>query len=225
MALIRILLILLLLGAGTFLVLQNQGLFVVTLIGAKMQPLPLGVLLLLSILLGIGTGILLLFLLRRKTSASAKAFRRSSTRSSTRKTKTQNPFKSLFQRNPFQSNRSPSKKPPSKKTRPQSAYSTQHKHSDWYDAPAEDWNGTPPNRFANEYASRSSKESYRDEDRDPYLNRSATDFDQSSDSSARPRKEPVRERVVDADYRVLRQPNAPPPSDADWDDEFFEDNR
>jgi uncharacterized integral membrane protein len=225
MVLIRILLILLLLGAGTFLVWQNQGLFAVTLLGTKMQLLPLGVLLLLSILLGMAMGILLLFLLRRKTSASAKAFRRSSTRQTKRKTKTQNPFTSLFQKNPFQSNRSQSKKPQSKKTRSASAYSAQHKTSDWYDVPAEDWTGTPTNRFANEYAARPPKESYRDEDRDPYPSRSNTDHDDSPDFFGRSRKDSPRERVVDADYRVLRQPNAPPPSDADWDDEFFEDNR
>jgi uncharacterized integral membrane protein len=215
MALIRILLLLLLLGAGTVLVLQNQGPFVVTLLGAKMQSLPLGVLLLLSILLGIGMGILLLFLLRRKTSASTNAFRRASTR----KPKAKNPFKSLFQSNPFQSNSSRSKK-----TRPQSSYSRQHRTSDWYETPAKDWAGTSTNKFANEYASGSSRESYRDEDREPYPNRAA-DFDESSDSFTRSKKESPRERVVDADYRVLRQPNAPPPSDDDWDDEFFEDNR
>jgi uncharacterized integral membrane protein len=74
MALLRILLILLLLGAGTFLVLQNQGLFVVTLLGGKMPQIPLGVLLLLSILLGMSVGILLLFLLKRKPSAESKKF-------------------------------------------------------------------------------------------------------------------------------------------------------
>jgi uncharacterized integral membrane protein len=219
MVLIRILLILLLLGAGTVLVWQNQGPFVITLLGTKMQSLPLGVLLLLSILLGIGMGILLLFLLRRKPSASANAFRRASTRKSKAKTKAKNPFKSLFQSNPFQSNSSQSKK-----TRPQSSYSRQHRTSDWYETPAQDWAGAPPNRSSNEYASRSPKESYRDEDRDPYLNRAA-DFDESPDSSTRARKESPRERVVDADYRVLRQPNAPPPSDEDWDDEFFREDR
>jgi hypothetical protein len=221
MALIRILLILLMLGAGTLLVWQNKGLFVVTFLGAKTQLLPLGVLLLLSILLGAGLGILLLFLLRRKTSASAKAFRRPSGR----KAKAKNPFKSLFQSNPFQPNSARSDSSQSKKPRPKSSYSTRHKTSDWYDAPAEDWAGAPTNRFANEYASRSPKESYRDEDREPYPNRAAADFDGSPDSFSRSKKETPRERVVDADYRVLRQPNAPPPSDEDWDDEFFEDNR
>lgn len=223
MVLIRILLILLLIGAATFLVLQNQGPFVVTLLGTKMQSLPLGVLLLLSILLGMGMGILLLFLLRRKTSASTNAFRRASTR----KPKAKNPFKSLFQSNPFQSNSSRASRAnssQSKKARSQSSYSRQHRTSDWYETPAKDWAGTSTNRFANEYASRSSRESYRDEDREPYPNRAA-DFDESSDSFTRPKKESPRERVVDADYRVLRQPNAPPPSDDDWDDEFFEDNR
>jgi uncharacterized integral membrane protein len=222
MVLIRILLILLLLGAGTVLVWQNQGPFVITLLGTKMQSLPLGVLLLCSILIGMGMGILLLFLLKRKTSASANAFRRASIR----KTKAKNPFKSLFQSNPFQSGSSRtsrSNSSQSKKTRPQSSYSRQYKTSDWYETPAKDWDEAPTNRFANEYASRSSQESYRDEDR-PYPNRAA-DFDESSDSFTHSRKESPRERVVDADYRVLRQPNAPPPSDEDWDDEFFEDNR
>ncbi len=224
MVLIRILLILLLLGAGTVFVWQNQGPFVITLLGTTMQSLPLGVLLLLSILLGIGMGILLLFLLRRKPSASANAFRRASTRKSKAKTKAKNPFKSLFQSNPFQSNSSRSNSSQSKKTRPQSSYSRQHRTSDWYETPAKDWAGAPPSRSSNEYASRSPKDSYRDEDRDPYPNRAA-DFDESPDSFARSRKESPRERVVDADYRVLRQPNAPPPSDEDWDDEFFREDR
>jgi hypothetical protein len=161
-------------------------------------------------------GILLLFLLRRKTSASAKAFRRAPTR----KTKATNPFKSLFKSNPFKSNPAQSKKP-----RPKSSYSAQRKTSDWYETPAKDWAEPSPNRAANEYASRSPKESYREEDRQPYPNRATADFDESPNSFTRSRKEFPRERVVDADYRVLRQPNAPPPSDEDWDDEFFEDNR
>ncbi len=222
MALIRILLILLLLGAGTILVWQNQGPFIITLLGTKMQLLPLGVLLLLSILLGIGVGILLLFLLRRK--APANAFRRASTRKSKATTKAKNPFKSLFQSNPFQSNSSRSNSSQAKKTRPQSSYSRQYRTSDWYETPAKDWAGVPPSRSSNESASRSPRESYRDDEQDPYPNRAA-DFDESPDSFARSRKESPRERVVDADYRVLRQPNAPPPSDEDWDDDFFREDR
>jgi uncharacterized integral membrane protein len=214
MALLRILLILLLLGAGIFLVLQNQGLFVITLLGTKMPSLPLGVLLLLSILLGLSVGILLLFLLKRRT--PAKASRRSSARKSNAKKSFRSPFKS----NPFKSNSSQAKKSQSK-----SSHSTQHKTFDWYDAPAQDWTGPSPRGATNEYASRSPQGSYFDEDQDPYPNRSNTEFEDSPSAFRQSRKETPRERVVDADYRVLRQPNAPPPSDDDWDDEFFEDNR
>ncbi len=219
MALLRILLILLLLGAGTFLVLQNQGLFVVTLLGVKMPPIPLGVLLLLSILLGMSVGILLLFLLKRKSSAKAAR------RSSTRKPKAKNSFRSPFKSNPFKSNSSQSKKTQSKKTQSRPSSSTQRKTSDWYETPAQDWAGTSTTETPRDYASRSPQGSYLDEDRDPYASRSNPDFDESPSAFTRSRKESPRERVVDADYRVLRQPNTPPPSDDDWDDEFFEDNR
>jgi Zn-dependent protease with chaperone function len=209
MALIRLLLILLLLGAGLFLLLQNQGLLVTMLLGTPMQPLPLGVLLLLSILFGFGMGILLLFLLRRKApSASSGAFRRPQSR----KTKTKNSFKSPF-RSPPQSKSSPSR----------SSDSTQRLGSDWYDAPAQDWAGTPTRAAAQKSAARSPQATDREIDREPYPNRFAKD--EPPDAFERSRKESSSDRVVDADYRVLRQPHSPPPSDEEWDDEFFQDDR
>jgi uncharacterized integral membrane protein len=217
MALIRILLILLLLGTGTLLVWQNQGLFVVRLLGSQMQPLPLGILLVSSILLGFVVGILLLFLLRRKTSTSAKAARRFQSR----KTKPKNNFfRSPFKSNPFKPDSPQSKAPRSK-----SSYSAPQAASDWDEAPATDWAGTSSSGAAPDSGARSRRESYREEDRDPYPNRAAADFDEQSDAFVPSRKETPRERVVDADYRVLRQPHAPPPSDEDWDDEFFREDR
>jgi hypothetical protein len=214
MALIRLILILLLLGAGTFLAWQNQGLLVITLLGTPMQPLPLGGLLLLSILFGFGVGILLLFLLSSKApSASSRTFRRPQSR----KTKSKNPFKSLFS-SPFKTNPfsvpSQSKAPQSR-----SSYSTQRTRSDWYDPPAQDWTGSPTGSAAQEYVSRSPQAT----DRESYPNRFAED--EPSDAFGRSRKESSSDRVVDADYRVLRQPHSPPPSDDDWDDEFFQDGR
>jgi hypothetical protein len=211
MAIVRILLILLLAGTGACLVFQNRELLVITLIGTPMQPLPLGVLLLLAIGLGFVCGIILLFLLQtkaapRRPNASVRFSRRKSF-----------DLKNLFNTNPFQS-KSSSKSSKSRFSQPgvkTGQARTQRFRtgagSDWHEVPSRDWVDPP----VSEYEPTSSS-SFRDSVEIPPDDRP---------SGRSPNRDRAEERVVDADYRVLRQPYSPPPPDEEWDDDFFKDER
>jgi hypothetical protein len=78
--------------------------------------------------------------------------------------------------------------------------------TDW-DAPrAEDWFGSSAKVSGTEYASRSPRDDYS--------------------TPRSPQRNPGSDRVVDADYRVIKPPSVSPPPRKprdDWDDEFFED--
>jgi hypothetical protein len=90
--------------------------------------------------------------------------------------------------------------------------------SDWHQPPAQDWHDRPQKAAAG-YDRRSPQD---DEDDDqPQRSRWSKLFETEEDEPNYPQRE---ERVVDADYRVIRPPNRPP-KDPEWDDEFFEDRR
>ena len=91
--------------------------------------------------------------------------------------------------------------------------------SDWYQPPAQDWHDRPQKASAAGYEKRSPQDD-EDEDRSP-RSRWSKLFETEEDEPNYPRRD---ERVVDADYRVIRPPNRPS-KDPEWDDEFFEDRR
>jgi hypothetical protein len=171
-------------------------------------------LLLSSIGLGFAIGILLLFLLQTKGVSRRVA--------SVRRPRQQTfDFKNFFKTNPFQSKaRSQQSRAYSSNTNSSNTNSSRASrrtaNSDWHEVPAQDWADTPRN--PREAASPNT--SFRDrapeyDDEPPF---------EPSPSQA-PSQAPKSERVVDADYRVLRQPYSPPPPDEEWEDDFFKDER
>ena len=201
MAIVRILLVLLLVVVGLLIVFQNQVPFVITILGAPLQPLPLGSLLLGGVILGFLSGILLLFLLQTRGAPRASARRPSS--------------KPLTPKNPFRRAQQPKAArdsvKSSAKNRTQSSTGSKAARrgtaSDWHEVPSQDWTGTPN---ASAYRSKAPA-------REPLPDLEDLEFERP------PQREP--ERVVDADYRVLQQPYSPPPLDEEWEDEFFRDER
>lgn len=225
MAIIRIIALLLLVGAGVVLGVQNQGLLSVTVLGMTLPLLPLGSLLLLSIALGLVIGILLLYLLqsRPRRSGTARGARRSWKNGTAG-----NPFAfNPFQGNPFQVKKKHTKtsRPKTSKAEPNAGFSRRSgraAHSDWYDTPAQDWvDSAPPKKTQ---GSPPDPADLYEEDPDfyprpAYPSPSSEGFEEGFERS---KKDPISDRVVDADYRVLKHPNRPPPSDDEWEDEFFE---
>ncbi len=80
--------------------------------------------------------------------------------------------------------------------------------SDWHEAPSRDWTSVPNG---------SAYRSERAPAREPLPDLEELEFERPL------QREP--ERVVDADYRVLRQPYSPPPPDEEWEDDFFKNER
>ncbi|WP_404784205.1 hypothetical protein [Altericista sp. CCNU0014] len=208
MPLIRIVLVALSIGIAAALVLQNAVPLTITILGIPTQPISLGLALLLSVLLGLLVGALLQYLLQ-----GAPALR--------------TPRRPWFQRSARKAKTRRSKASTYRSSRTASHASA----SDWYQPAARDWHGRPSKVSATEYDARTpgAKLSPEEEDYDyddtPQQSRWSHLFEENengSDSRRRERKQPGSDRVVDADYRVIRPPSRPL-TDPEWDDEFFED--
>jgi uncharacterized integral membrane protein len=187
---IRLLLLLSLMGIGLVMVLSNPALFPVTILGAPTQPLPLGSLILGSILFGGLTGSLLLRLLERSPSPKTKRSAKPRKKQMRTKQKTKSTAQKKVKSNPTSKARGVS-------------------GTDWDEPRAEDWFGSSAKVSGTEYASRSPRDDY------------------STPRSPQPSRNPGSDRVVDADYRVIKPPSVSPPPRKpkdDWDDEFFEDD-
>jgi hypothetical protein len=198
MALIRIALLLLLLGAGVALFVQNSALIAITMLGMPSKPISIGVAILIAVGVGLLFGAILQHVLR-----GAPAFKTSKLpRIKRSKAKARNPKQKA-------ANRTGRSK------------STNASASDWYQPAAQDWHGRPLKGAATEYDARRSSEDDYEDDEPPQRSRWSSLFETEEDEPNYPRRE---ERVVDADYRVIRPPNRPP-KDPEWDDEFFEDRR
>jgi hypothetical protein len=195
MPLVRVALLLLLLGAGVALILQNSAPIVITLLGSPTQPISLGWVMLIAVVLGLLFGAALQYLLRGETALkSPKLPRVKRSKAKARQSK---------QKAANRTNRS----------------STNPSTSDWYQPSAQDWHDRPQKAAATEYDRRVPQDD-EEEDRSP-RSRWSKLFETEEDEPNYPRRE---ERVVDADYRVIRPPSRPP-ADPEWDDEFFEDRR
>jgi hypothetical protein len=195
MPLIRVALLLLLLGAGVALVLQNSVPIVVTLLGSPTQPIALGWVMLIAMALGLLFGVALQYLLRGETALKSPKLPR------TKRSKTK------------------ARKPKQKTTNKTSRSSANPSTSDWYQPSAQDWHDRPQKAAAAEY-DRRVPEDEEEEDRSP-RSRWSSLFETEEDEPNYPRRE---ERVVDADYRVIRPPSRPT-TDPEWEDEFFEERR
>jgi uncharacterized integral membrane protein len=195
MPLIRVALLLLLLGAGVALILQNTAPMVITILGSPTQPISLGWVMLIAVVLGLLFGAALQYLLRETTLKSPKL-----PRIKRSKSKARNPKQNTAKRT-SRSNANPST-------------------SDWYQPSAQDWHDRPQKAASAKYERRSPQDKEKDEDRSP-RSRWSKLFETEEDEPNYPRRE---ERVVDADYRVIRPPSRPT-TDPEWDDEFFEDRR
>lgn len=198
MPLVRIGLIALLIGVAVSLWVQNAAPLIITILGAPTQPISLGLAILASVLLGILFGAVLQYLLKGAPALRSRPwFQRSARQAKSRRTKTA-AYRGSRASNP--------------------------NASDWYQPPSSDWHRRPPKVSATEYDSRSpEEEDYDDYDDPPQPSRWSHLFENENGSnSPSRRKEPGSDRVVDADYRVLRSATRPL-SDPEWDDEFFED--
>lgn len=194
MPLMRVALLLLLLGAGVALVLQNSVPIVVTILGSPTQPIALGWVMLIAVALGLLFGVALLYLLRGETALKSPKLPR--VKRSKAKTRS-----------------------PKQKTAKRSSSRTNPSTSDWHQPPAQDWHDRPQKAAAT-YDRRVPQDDDDDDDQ-PQRSRWSRLFETEEDEPNYPRRE---ERVVDADYRVIRPPNRPS-KDPEWDDEFFEDRR
>jgi hypothetical protein len=195
MPLIRVALLLLLLGAGVALILQNSAPIVVTILGSPTQPIALGWMMLAAVALGLLFGVALQYLLW-----GAPALR------SPKLPRTKRPKAKI---------RSSKQKTANQTSRSSANAST----SDWYQPSAQDWHDRPQKTSAAAYDRRSSQDD-EEEDRSP-RSRWSSLFETEEDEPNYPRRE---ERVVDADYRVIRPPSRPT-TDPEWEDEFFEERR
>jgi hypothetical protein len=199
MALIRVLLrllLLLLLGVGVALVLQNSAPIAITILGVPTQPIALGWVMLMAVALGLLFGVVLQYCLR-----GAPALR--------------SPQLPRIKRSKNKA-RSAKQKAANRTSRSGANAST----SDWYQPSAQDWHDQPKKTAAQEYDRRSPQD-YEDDEEPPQRSRWSSLFETEEDEPNYPRRE---ERVVDADYRVIRPPNRPL-TDPEWDDEFFEERR
>jgi hypothetical protein len=193
MPLIRVALLLLLLGAGVALILQNSAPIVVTILGSPTQPIALGWVMLAAVALGLLFGVALQYLLR-----GAPALR--------------SPKQPRIKR--------PKAKAKNSKQKVANRTSANVSPSDWYQPSAQDWHDRPQKAAAGEYERRSPQDDEENEDRSP-RSRWSSLFETEEDEPNYPRRE---ERVVDADYRVIRPPSRPT-TDPEWEDEFFEERR
>jgi hypothetical protein len=203
---------------------QNQTpLLTVTVLGIQFPPLSLGTLILLTCGLGVLTGTGFNLLLNR-LQAPTKPRRSSPRRGFTSAFSFQKTAKAARKKAPWF-------RAPSKQTARASTRRVVQDHlSDWYTPPQTDW--IPVS--ATEYDSRSPDEDFSDDDAPRRSRRSVSDFFQRSpeDDDAQIWEEDRSsraQRVVDAEYRVIRPPQSgatPPPrrSGDEWDDEFFDED-
>jgi hypothetical protein len=196
MPLIRVALLLLLLGAGVALVLQNSAPIVITILGSPTQPIALGWVMLIAVALGLLFGAALQYLL-----GGAPALR--------------SPKLPRIKRS-----KAKARKPKQKAAKRTSRSSANPSTSDWYQPNAQDWHDRPQKASAAAYDRKAPQDDEEYEDRSP-RSRWSKLFETEEDEPNYPRRE---ERVVDADYRVIRPPSRPL-TDPEWEDEFFEDRR
>jgi hypothetical protein len=203
MPLIRIVLIAVLGGVAAALVLQNAVPLSITILGMPTPPISLGLAILISALLGLLVGAILQYVL--KGAPALKAPQRPWFMRSARKAKTR---RANAQKNAAYRSARPTSRNPSA--------------SDWHQPSAQDWHGRPSKVSATAYDTRSPEEEYEEDyDESPQQSRWSHLFENENGKASR-RKSPGSDRVVDADYRVIRPPNRPL-TDPEWDDEFFED--
>jgi uncharacterized integral membrane protein len=212
MPVVRVLLIALLMGIAVSLVVQNTAPLIITILGAPTLPISAGLAILGSVLIGILFGAALQYLLRGSLRVRTLGAQ-------------QSPQRPWFQRSARQAKARQSKKAASYRG---SRSSSNPNASDWHQPSSQDWYGRPPKVSATAYDSRSPEDEDYDDDYDdtPQQSRWSHLFENEngSDSPSRKKKASESDRVVDADYRVLRPPTRPL-SDPEWDDEFFEDRR
>ena len=196
---IRVVLLLLLLGVGIALLVQNSAPIAITILGVPTQPISIGWSIVAATVLGLLVGVVLQYVLR-----GAPALRSPTLPWLKRaKTKTRRPKQ---QKTAKRANRSASSA------------------SDWYQPASTDWQDRSDR--SPQASGRGSQQEYSDAEqsqRSRWSNLFETEEDESS-YPRREKKEPGSDRVVDADYRVIRPPNKPL-TDPEWDDEFFEDRR
>ncbi len=196
---IRVVLLLLLLGVGIALLVQNSAPIAITILGVPTQPISIGWSIVAATFLGLLLGVVLQYVLRGAPALRSPTFpwlKRS-------KTKPRRPKQKTTKR----ANRSASGA------------------SDWYQPTSQDWQDRSPKASGRDYDARS-PQNYGDAEpsqRSRWSNLFETEEDESS-YPRREKKEPESDRVVDADYRVIRPPTRPL-TDPEWDDEFFEDRR
>jgi hypothetical protein len=205
MPLIRIMLVVLLVGVAAALVLQNAAPLTVTILGASTRPISLGLALLIAALLGLLIGAILQYVLKGAPALRSPQrpwFMRSAHKVKTRRANSK-------KASPYRSSRTTSRNPSA---------------SDWHQPSAQDWHSRPSKVSATEYDARSPEEEYGEDYEDtPQQSRWSHLFEENgTDSRRREKRQPGSDRVVDADYRVIRPPNRPL-TDPEWDDEFFED--
>ncbi|MGB8702204.1 MAG: hypothetical protein WCD18_22535 [Thermosynechococcaceae cyanobacterium] len=186
MSFVRVALVLLLLGVGAFLVLQNPIPITVTILGVQSLPLRLGLWVVVAVLCGVIAGSLLKGLMQRADWSPAPV-------------RPQRPAAHQARRPPKAAQ---SPVPPS--TSDPSAYG-----SDWYTSVSPDWSEPSPRGTATDYDARRPQQQT-----DAYARR-------DEDDDAEPLMS--RDRVVDADYRVLTPPYRGRPAD-EWEDDFFEED-
>jgi hypothetical protein len=196
---IRVVLLLLLLGVGIALLVQNSVLIAITVLGVPTQPISVGWAIMAATILGLLVGVVLQYVLRGAPALRSPKFpwlKRS-------KTKTRRPKQ---QKTAKRANRSASNAGA----------------SDWYQPASKDWHDRPDR--SPKASGRESPPEYGDAEQSQ-RSRWSNLFETEEDESSYPRREkqePGSDRVVDADYRVIRPPTRPL-TDPEWDDEFFED--
>lgn len=199
MTLIRVVLLLLLLGVGIALLVQNSVPITITILGVPTQPIAVGWSIGVAVLLGLLVGVVLQYVL-----SGAPALR--------------SPKLPWLKRSKAKPRR------PKQKTAKRVSRSAPGA-SDWYQPAVQDWHDRPSKASQRDYEARSPQD-YEDAE-SSQRSRWSNLFETEEDESSYPRpekKEPGSDRIVDADYRVIRPPNRPL-TDPEWDDEFFEDRR
>jgi hypothetical protein len=196
---IRAIVLLLLLGAGIALLVQNSAPIAIAILGVPTQPISVGWAMVAAAALGLLVGVALQYVL-----SGAPALR--------------SPPLSWLRRSKTKTRRS---KQRTVKRASRSASGT----SDWYQPTAQDWHDRPSQASGREDDPQSPPD-YSDAEQSQQSRWSHL-FESEEDELSYPRreqKEPGSDRVVDADYRVIRPPPRPL-TDPEWDDEFFEDRR
>jgi hypothetical protein len=178
---IRVVLLLLLLGVGIALLVQNSAPIAITILGVPTQPISVGWSIVAATVLGLLVGVVLQYVLRGAPALRSPKF----TWLKRSKTKT----------------RRPKQKPTTRVNRSASGA------SDWYQPAAQDWHDQSTR--SPKTSRRESPPEYGDAEpsqRSRWSNLFETEEDESS-YPRREKKEPGSDRVVDADYRVIQSPH------------------